>query len=86
MKFFLQSVLKKEFDNLDYDKIFSLPLDDNGYVNDVNSCTIILMVLMIVFYCGSCIVVFRKYHRNNQSLFTGIRSHRIFPKNIWSVR
>ena len=30
-------ILKKEFDNLDTDKIFSLPLDDNIiYVNNVN--------------------------------------------------
>ena len=29
-------ILKKDFDNLDKDKIFSLPLDDNTiYVNDV---------------------------------------------------
>ena len=30
-------ILKKEFDNLDTDKIFSLPLDDNLiYVNGIN--------------------------------------------------
>ena len=30
-------ILKRDFDNLDTDKIFSLPLDDNLiYVNDVN--------------------------------------------------
>ena len=77
------------FDNLDYDKIFSLPLDDNLiYVNDVNyshshlECSIDDSII----YCGSFVLWFLgNHHRNNQSLFADIRSHRIFPKNIWEA-
>ena len=80
---------KKEFDNLDTDKIFSLPLDDNLiYVNGVNyshihtECNIDDSII----YCGSFVLWFlANHHRNNQSLFADIRSHRIFPKNIWEA-
>ena len=82
-------ILRKEFDNLDYDKIFSLPLDYNSiYVNDVNyshnhlECSIDDSII----YCGSFVLWFLgNHHRNNQSLFADIRSHRIFPKNIWEA-
>ena len=82
-------ILKKEFDNLDTDKIFSLPLDDNLiYVNGINyshihtECNIDDSII----YCGSFVLWFlANHHRNNQSLFADIRSHRIFPKNIWEA-
>ena len=75
-------ILKKEFDNLDTDKIFSLPLDDNLiYVNSINyshihtECNIDDSII----YCGSFVLWFlANHHRNNQSLFADIRSHRIF--------
>ena len=80
-------ILRKEFSNLDYDKIFSLPLDDNLiYVNNVNysahhfECSIDDSII----YCGSYVLWFlANHHRNNQSLFSDIRSHRIVPKVIW---
>ena len=53
-------ILKREFDNLDKDKIFSLPLDDNLiYVNGVNyshhhsECSIDDSIIYCVhLYCG----------------------------------
>jgi len=80
-------ILRKEFDNLDYDKIFSLPLDDNLiYVNDVNyshnhtECSIDDSIV----YCGSFVLwLLGNHHRNKQTLFADIRSHRIIPKVIW---
>ena len=82
-------VLKKDFENLDYDKIFSLPLDDNIiYVNDVNyshintECSIDDSIV----YCGSFVLwILGNNHRLPQNLFADIRSHRIFPKNIWEA-
>ena len=82
-------VLKKNFENLDYDKIFSLPLDDNIiYVNDVNyshihtECSIDDSIV----YCGSFVLwILGNNHRIPQNLFAAIRSHRIFPKNIWEA-
>ena len=82
-------VLKKDFENLDYDKIFSLPLDDNIiYVNDVNyshihtECSIDDSIV----YCGSFVLwILGNNHRLPQNLFSAIRSHRIFPKNIWEA-
>ena len=63
--------------------------DDNIiYVNNVNyshihtECNIDDSII----YCGSFVLWFLgNHHRNNQSLFADIRSHRIFPKNIWEA-
>ena len=82
-------VLNKDFENLDYDRIFSLPLDDNIiYVNDVNyshihtGCSIDDSIV----YCGSFVLwILGNNHRLPQNLFADIRSHRIFPKNIWEA-
>ena len=82
-------VLKKDFENLDYDKIFSLPLDDNIiYVNDVSyshihtECNIDDSIV----YCGSFVLwILGTNHSLPQNLFSAIRSHRIFPKNIWEA-
>jgi hypothetical protein len=82
-------VLKKNFENLDYDKIFSLPLDDNIiYVNSVNyshthtECSIDDSIA----YCGSFVLwILGNNHRLPQNLFSAIRSHRNFPKNIWEA-
>ena len=80
-------ILNKKFDNLDKDKIFLLPLNENTiYVNNIKyssnwkECEIDDSII----YCGSFVLWFLgNHHRNNQSLFADIRSHRIFPKNIW---
>lgn len=80
-------ILNKKFDNLDKDKIFSLPLDENTiYVNDVNysslhtECSIDDSIL----YCGSFVLwLLGNHHRNEQTLFSDMRSHRIVPKVIW---
>ena len=80
-------ILNKEFDNLDTEKIFSLPLDENTiYVNDVNysflhtECSIDDSIL----YCGSFVLwLLGNHHRNEQTLFSDMRSHRIKVKNIW---
>ena len=87
--FFFFFLLKKDFENLDYDKIFSLPLDDNIiYVNAVNyshihtECSIDDSIV----YCGSFVLwILGNNHRLPQNLFADIRSHRIFPKNIWEA-
>ena len=80
-------ILKKDFDNLDKDKIFSLPLDDNTiYVNDVkysshwDKCEIDDSIL----YCGSFVLwLLGNQHRTPQNLFGQMRQHRIVPKVIW---
>ena len=80
-------VLKKNFENLDYDKIFSLPLDENIiYVNNINyshihdECSIDDSIV----YCGSFVLwLLTNHHRNNETLFADMRSHRIVPKIIW---
>ena len=82
-------ILKKEFDNLDKDKIFSLPLDDNIiYVNDVkysahwNECEIDDSIV----YCGSFVLwLLGNQHRTPQNLFGQMRQHRVRVKNIWKV-
>jgi|TARA_B100001094_G_scaffold177419_1_gene171363 hypothetical protein len=82
-------VLKKNFENLDYDKIFSLPLDDNIiYVNGVNYSHIHTECSIddSIAYCGSFVLwILGNNHRLPQNLFSDIRSHRIFPKNIWEA-
>ncbi len=82
-------ILKKEFDNLDKDKIFSLPLDDNIiYVNDIkysahwNECEIDDSIV----YCGSFVLwLLGNQHRTPQNLFGQMRQHRVRVKNIWEV-
>tara|TARA_B100001093_G_scaffold379130_1_gene364459 strand:- start:3598 stop:3984 length:387 start_codon:yes stop_codon:yes gene_type:complete len=82
-------ILKRDFDNLDTDKIFSLPLDDNLiYVNDVNysflhtECSIDDSIL----YCGSFVLwLLGNHHRNDETLFGDMRNHRIRVKNIWEA-
>ena len=80
-------ILKKDFDNLDKDKIFSLPLDDNTiYVNDVkysshwNECEIDDSIV----YCGSFVLwLLGNQHRSPVNLFGQMRQHRIKVKKIW---
>ena len=82
-------ILKKDFDNLDKDKIFSLPLDDNTiYVNDVkysshwNECEIDDNIV----YCGSFVLwLLGNQQRTTQNLFGQMRQHRIKVKKIWEV-
>ena len=80
-------ILKKDFDNLDKDKIFLLPLDDNTiYVNDVkysshwDKCEIDDSIV----YCGSFVLwLLGNQHRTPQNLFGQMRRHRVVPKIIW---
>jgi hypothetical protein len=80
-------ILNKEFDNLDKDKIFTLPLDENTiYVNNVNysanwqECKIDDSII----YCGSFVLwLLGNQHRTPQNLFGQMRQHRIVPKVIW---
>ena len=80
-------ILKKEFKELNNDKIFSLPLDEKTiYVNNVNyshihdECSIDDSIV----YCGSFVLwLLTNHHRNNETLFSDMRSHRIVPKVIW---
>ena len=80
-------ILKKDFDNLDKDKIFSLPLDDNTiYVNDVKysshwqECEIDDSII----YCGSFVLwLLGNQQRTTQNLFGQMRQHRIKVKKIW---
>ena len=82
-------IINKEFDNLDTDKIFSLPLDENTiYVNDVKysanwkECEIDDSIL----YCGSFVLwIVGNQHRTPQNLFGQMRQHRIKVKNIWEA-
>ena len=71
-------ILRKEFDNLDYDKIFSLPLDDNLiYVNDVNyshnhlECSIDDSII----YCGSFVLWFLEIIIETINLYLQIFVH-----------
>ena len=80
-------ILKKDFDSLDKDKIFSLPLDDNTiYVNDVkysshwDKCEIDDSIV----YCGSFVLwLLGNQHRSPVNLFGQMRQHRIKVKKIW---
>ena len=80
-------ILNKEFDKLDTEKIFSLPLDENTiYVNDVKysanwkECKIDDSIV----YCGSFVLwLLGNQHRTPQNLFGQMRQHRIVPKVIW---
>ena len=80
-------ILKKEVDNLDKDKIFTLPLDENTiYVNNVNysanwqECKIDDSIV----YCGSFVLwLLGNQHRTPQNLFGQMRQHRIKVKKIW---
>ena len=82
-------ILKKEFHNLDTDKIFSLPLDENTiYVNDVKysshwqECEIDDSIV----YCGSFVLwILGNQHRTPQNLFGQMRQHRIKVKSIWEA-
>ena len=82
-------ILKKDFDNLDKDKIFLLPLDDNTiYVNDVkysshwDKCEIDDSIV----YCGSFVLwLLGNQHRTPQNLFGQMRQHRIKVKNVWKL-
>ena len=80
-------ILNKKFDNLNKDKIFSLPLDDNTiYVNDIkysshwNECEIDDSIV----YCGSFVLwLLGNQHRSPVNLFGQMRQHRIKVKKIW---
>ena len=80
-------ILNKKFDNLNKDKIFSLPLDDNTiYVNDVKysshwqECEIDDSIV----YCGSFVLwLLGNQYRTPQNLFGQMRQHRIKVKKIW---
>ena len=80
-------IINKEFDNLDKDKIFTLPLDENTiYVNNVNysanwqECKIDDSII----YCGSFVLwLLGNQHRTPQNLFGQMRQHRVVPKVIW---
>lgn len=80
-------ILNKKFDNLNKDKIFSLPLDDNTiYVNDVKysshwqECEIDDSIV----YCGSFVLwLLGNQYRTPQNLFGQMRQHRIKIKKIW---
>ncbi len=80
-------ILNKKFDNLEKDKIFSLPLDENTiYVNDVTysanwkECEIDDSIV----YCGSFVLwLLGNQHRSPVNLFGQMRQHRIVPKVIW---
>ncbi len=80
-------ILNKKFDNLNKDKIFSLPLDDNTiYVNDVKysshwqECEIDDSII----YCGSFVLwLLGNQQRTTQNLFGQMRQHRIKVKKIW---
>ena len=82
-------ILNKKFDNLEKDKIFSLPLDENTiYVNDVTysanwkECEIDDSIV----YCGSFVLwLLGNQHRTPQNLFGQMRQHRIKVKNIWEM-
>lgn len=80
-------ILKKEFNNLDTNKIFSLPLDENTiYVNDVTysanwrECEIDDSIV----YCGSFVLwLIGNQDRSPENLFGQMRQHRIKVKKIW---
>ncbi len=80
-------ILNKEFDKLDTEKIFSLPLDENTiYVNDVTysanwkECEIDDSIV----FCGSFVLwLLGNQHRSPVNLFGQMRQHRIVPKVIW---
>lgn len=80
-------ILKKEFNNLDTNKIFSLPLDENTiYVNDVTysanwrECEIDDSIV----YCGSFVLwLVGNQNRSPENLFGQMRQHRIKVKKIW---
>jgi hypothetical protein len=80
-------ILNKEFDKLDTEKIFSLPLDENTiYVNDVKysanwkECEIDDSIV----YCGSFVLwLLGNQHRSPVNLFGQMRQHRIKVKKIW---
>jgi len=80
-------ILNKEFDNLDMDKIFSLPLDDNMiYVNSVNYSPISQECTTDdgIVYCGSFVLwLLGNQHRTSQNLFGQMFAHRIKIKDIW---
>ena len=80
-------ILNKEFDNLDKDKIFLLPLNENTiYVNNIKyssnwqECEIDDSII----YCGSFVLwLLGNQHRSPVSLFGQMRQHRIKVKKIW---
>ena len=80
-------ILNKEFDNLDKDKIFLLPLNENTiYVNNIKyssnwkECEIDDSII----YCGSFVLwLLGNQHRTPQNLFGQMRQHRIKVKKIW---
>ena len=80
-------ILNKEFDKLDTEKIFPLPLDENTiYVNDVKysanwkECEIDDSIV----YCGSFVLwLLGNQHRSPVNLFGQMRQHRIKVKKIW---
>ena len=80
-------ILNKKFDNLDKDKIFLLPLNENTiYVNNIKyssnwkECEIDDSII----YCGSFVLwLLGNQHRTPQNLFGQMRQHRIVPKVIW---
>ena len=79
-------ILNKEFENLDYEKIYSLPLDDKSiYVKDfensphANQCS----VHDSIMYCGSFVLwLLGNFDRNDYSLYANLRRHRIVLRRI----
>ena len=77
-------ILNKEFENLDTDKIFSLPLDDKSiYVKDfensphANQCSVDDSIM----YCGSFVLwLLGNFDRNDYSLYANLRRNRIILK------
>jgi len=80
-------ILNKEFDSLDTDKIFSLPLDENTiYVNDVKYSPNWKQCIIddSVIYCSSLVLwILGNQHRTPQNLFGLMFQHRIKIKRIW---
>ena len=79
-------ILNKEFKNLDYEKIYSLPLDDKSiYVKDfensphANQCSVDDSIM----YCGSFVLwLLGNFDRNDYSLYANLRRHRIVLRRI----
>ena len=76
----------KEFKNLDYEKIYSLPLDDKSiYVKDfensphANQCSVDDSIM----YCGSFVLwLLGNFDRNDYSLYANLRRHGIVLRRI----
>ena len=75
-----------KFENLDYEKIYSLPLDDKSiYVKDfensphANQCSVDDSIM----YCGSFVLwLLGNFDRNDYSLYANLRRHGIVLRRI----